>query len=357
MATSLTIETLSDLLEVARKVADFPEFEKILVEEDYPTINQWYQNDRRRKSSGVTIRQVVSLGDNGAAEWVGLFEQRDLVVSDQPDQVTANWRILRSHYAFDRYEDLWNNGEEDLADVVKMRRQDAMLGMADELEDSAWKAPQNANDNKSLWGVPYWINLGPAGTYEDGFNENQVIRYTDSSTGTNRGGIDSSTESKWRNYTGIWDGKVGKPTMQKLRKAMRKTKFRPPVVMPSTGTGQMPSRRLYCDGDTMDNIEAYLDSRGGSDSNEMVRVNGMPHFKRAPFVYVPKLDDASYSPIYGINHNDFFPFVQSGEYFREEDPRRMESRPTTLVIDMFTATQLFCKRLNTNFVLHTEIPE
>lgn len=77
------------------------------------------------------------------------------------------------------------------------------------LNDGIGGVPENANDSKGLFGVPYWIPKADIGQTSAGW-VGQTIKFRDNSTSTVCGGIDASTNEQWRSrfqpYTDINTG-------------------------------------------------------------------------------------------------------------------------------------------------------
>jgi hypothetical protein len=244
---------------------------------------------------------------------------------------------------------------------VKSRRIDATLDLAKLLERRAWSAPSNASDDLNPRGLPYWISVAntgvAAGIANAGFI-GQTIRYTDGSTATTKAGIDASlaANSMWRNYAGVYTAVGDADFVKQMRKAFHATEFKSPITVEDLTKGGGENYRIYMG---LDQLVAYEDattqfSLGSNFGNDLAKFHGNTVFRRVPIIHTPSLNGASFSPVYGVNHSNFYPVVLDGDWMRESEPMKDVEQHNVQCIFVDGSYQFFSKNVReSGFVLST----
>jgi hypothetical protein len=271
----------------------------------------------------------------------------------------------QTHYSISRSEALRNRGSEKYIDLLKSRRTDSAADMADLLEESGWGLQSSSSDALNPRGALYWLSMHADGTITDGYN-GYTVRYADGSSSTTKGGIDGSTYSRWANWVAGYSS-VNQEFITKMRKAFYASSFKSPITVEDMQSGDMNNFRIYCG---LDQITAYEDLvTQAQDLNvpDLLAFHGATAFKRIPLIYIHQLDDftvidggdndASPDPFIGINHNHFYPYVQSGEWLREDGPIRDREQHNVFTTFVDSSYNYFCNNVRAaGFVVHKTIP-
>lgn len=359
----------SDLLDLQRTTLEnLPklDFETALTYQNYIAVNEWFKQEKIQVDSGTSIKRNILLDNSGNASYVRLYGRTAINVTDVQKQITAPWVQVRTHYSIDRREVLRNRSPARYIELLKSRRLDAMLSLADTIERTAWGTPNNTADDLLPRGLSYWLNkvIPNGGTSYDstidiaGDFSGRRINYGDGTFSVvDKGGLSPTAEKKWRNYADVYATVSTSDLVRKLRAAFYATSFISPMIAKDLKEGPASKYKLY----TGRSVAVALDELSqtqnvGSDllAGDLAKFHGVSVFKRVPIVYAPVLDADTTNPIYGVNHNQFFPIVMEGDWLRESEPMsdvETHDVSTTFVDSSF---QIFCKNVRDGgFVIHT----
>ncbi len=321
----------SDLIDLQRTtLANLPnmKFEVALSQQDFPAVNKWFKEDKIQEESGTSIERNIMLDNSGNARHVRLYQKSSINVADVQKKITAPWVQIEGQYSIERRESLRNRKPAMYIKLLESRRLDAMLAMADLLEQRAWKTPETTSDDLNPRGITYWLSklLPAAGANFDNtidVNEDfsgRRVRYGDGTDViTDKGGLSPTTFKKWRNWAGTKTGIDGK-FIKTLSKAFYATKFVAPMLAKDLDKGPASNYRIYL---TLNDMVEYSDLARKANDNlgaDLDKFHGVQSFNRVPMLWSPQLDSDTDSPVYGVNHSKFYPITQSGDWMREGEP-------------------------------------
>jgi hypothetical protein len=109
----------------------------------------------------------------------------------------------------------------------------------------------------------------------------------------------------------------------------------------------------------LDNLTAYEEltaakNVGQDYGPDLAKFHGNTTFKRVEIVHTPSLNGASFSPVYGVNHDMFYPVVMDSDWMRESDPQTDVEQHNVMTTFIDGSYQFFCKNVReAGFVLHT----
>lgn len=362
MPSGISNSDLQDLLRTTLQNLPNLEFEVALENQTYEVCNRWFAKDRVSVDSGTSILRNILLDTSGNAKHVRLYQKTALNVADVQHQVTAPWVQVQSHYSIERREALRNRKPARYIELVKSRRIDGMLALADLLELRAWKTPETSSDDLNPRGLPYWLSkvIDSADTSDydatidvpGTFCGRRIIWGDNTTSLTSLGGINPTTEAKWRSFADTYTAVDGE-LIKKMRKAFHATKFQSPVIVNDLVEGPRSQYRIYMGLDEITDYEDLATKQNDNLGADLNPFHGNTAFKRVPVIYNNQLDDDDSDPIYAVNHAKFFPIVQDGDWMRESDPMAdvEQHNVTTVFID--GSYQFFCtNRREAGFVIH-----
>ena len=366
---------LVDLIETT--LPDLPEqyFEVTWTNQDYEAC-RIYQRDRMEIDGGTSIKRKVMFNPTGNARYRRLFDTDDPAVSDVMHEIDVPWTQIGTHYSWDKLEILRNrNSAKGFIRLLETRRIDGLWSLADLIEERFWKTPNTATDDLYPYGVPYYLNMLDADSTTAGFN-GQTIRYQNGSVGTTCAGIDASSETKWKNYAGVYT-KVDNALLKTFRKAFLKTRFKAPQFINDPSNTRNASKRIYCDADTAVALQDLADARDdfhrGDDlmgnipartlGNLRMGDDSVCRINRVPVIYINQLDDVTdpvtsdaTAPLYCVDFEKFIPIVQDGFWMEEGEPMTDRQQHTTFTIFLDGAHNNLClNRRTAGFVIHKPI--
>lgn len=344
--TGLLATTLANL------PMDASDFETALDLQNYPVCDVWFRTEKMQLDGGTQFERRIQLDNTGNAKHVRLYEKRAISVADNLKTLSAPWCQADTYWATDRREVLRNTGSrEQIIDLVKVRRIDAMVALANLLELDGFQAPQNAADDITPLGLPYWINHVTKGSTSGGSFGGTTAYFQDGSSSTTVGGIDKALNAKWANWAATYS-RFDNGLIKIMRKTYRRMKFRPPTLVGDLSAKRTALRnnsfRIYMNQDSVDAYEDLLNRSNQDLRYDMAYYDGSPLFQNTPIIPTPALDSDQNSlvgatnPIYFINHNKFFPVVQRGEYLRENEPMNDVEQHNVFVVWVDNSYQFVC---------------
>lgn len=353
--TRTTLENLPNL-----------EFEVALNYQNYPVCNQWFQKDKMQIESGTSIKRNIILDTSGNARHVRLYQKTPINVTDVQHQLEAPWLQVQTHYSIERREALRNRAPARFVDLLESRRVDATLDLADLLEVKAFGVPTDTSDDLNPYGIQYWMSYLGDGVSSAGGFDAYTVRFGDgSTTSTTKGGINGSSESKWRNYAATYSA-VNGTFVKRMRRAFHACMFQSPVTVKDLKTGPSSKYRIYMGLDTLTEYEDLVTSANDNLGRDLDPFHGNTTFRRVPIIYTPVLDDITVTggsatsntpnPVYGINHDKFYPIVQEGDWMRESEPMKDVEQHNVITTFVDCSYNFFCKNVReAGFVMHKSI--
>lgn len=339
MAT-LTDSDILDLVAGTQNDLGEPNFGQIAQNlQEYEVMPKWLKSDKVVVDSGIGIQRALmnKLPVNAAAH-VGLGEVDDVDVTDLMTKINVPWRHAKTYWAFERRETLMNRGKRLVFNVIKPRRLGAMVALAEELETKAFASPSGTNE-VDPYGIPWWITMAAT----TGFNGLAPTGHT------TKGGINPTTETKWRNYTGTYSV-VGKTDLIKtMRTGYKKCKWRSPVQQSDVRTFG-DKYRIYTDEETSSDFDDVGESQNENLGRDVASMDGQTVFKRHPIVWIPQLDSTpvATNPVYMINHDTFYPVVLKGDFLRESEPSIKGDQHNVIVVYVDLTYNYICLDLRRN---------
>jgi hypothetical protein len=210
-----------------------------------------------------------------------------------------------------------------------------------------------------------------------------------SATEYNSGGLTSSAtvNARWANYYADHGNTIDDTLLDKLARAFRKCHFQAPLEpgkiftddtfanfrlysndnnigeiekMARKADDRFANFRLYSNDNNIGEIEKMArkaDDRLGADLGKYM---GRTMYKGIPWVYVDILDTADTdtygtNPIFGVNHDQFYPVVLRGEYFRINKPMSKVGQHNVLTVYVDLSYAYLCENRRQAGFLLTEI--
>lgn len=304
-------------------------------------------------SGGYGIQWNVQRQTSGNARMTGLYRSNDINVGDTMTTANAPWRHVTSGYVFDKNEFLMNSSSETrIVDLVKTRRADALVSLAELMEVQFWGKPGSADD-ENMWGVGVYIvydNSATAGTF---------ALNTGLPTGfTTVAGINPATVTRWANGSGKYStiDTTGADTnlITLWRKAIRKSGFKslPAAGVPQYAAGS-PRYEFFVNEATINKLEYVLMQQNDNLGKDGAPMDNQATFHRMPVIYAPYLDLCNQNPVFGLDWNSFQPVFLEGNYMAETTIGIGQNalQPLVSSTSIDTTVNIRCTDRRKNFVL------
>lgn len=345
MAT-LDANSILDLVKGTLKKLGRFKFEQIAQDlQDYEMMGRWLKEDKMQESGGIGIQRNLMTSYSGDASHVGLFEVDNVNVSDVMAQMTVPWRHATTSYAYERREILMNSGDPKsmVFNIIKPRRAEKMISLAEELEDKAWAAPSTTSVTDP-YGVPYYVVANDT----TGFNGGNPGSHTSCA------GINSTTTPGWKNYTAKYTSVTKTDLIKKMRAAHWNTRFMSPVDINDYRKGKGQRFRIYTTYDVLASMEDIGEAQNENLGRDIASMDGTITFRKHPIMAVPWLqNNVSNAPVYMIDHNTWYPVVLSGDYMHETPPKYKDSQHNVIVVHVDLSYNFVCVDRRRNAVLTT----
>lgn len=310
--------------------------------------------------SGTSIRRKVMVTTTGHAKQVGMHETDTINIGDVWQDFDVPWRHTHTYYAWERREFLMNRGKRRILDLVKGRKGDSTISLAELFEREFWEKPNDSSDKLKIFGAPYWVvpnnTEGHNGSLADGFPSGP-------------GGLNSDTYTGTKNYSGQYSDVTKSDLIKKMRGAQRKTNFKSPIDFNSFRIGEGQRYRIYINDATVADMEdvgeaqnenlgrdlgsIHIQPAGTRGARDFFEFDGALVFRRAPVVWVPALDSDSTNPVYMLDLGHFHPVFLEGDFMHETAPKAFGTQHNTIVVHQDTTWQVICtsRRGQTVFTL------
>ncbi|HYF51663.1 MAG TPA: hypothetical protein VEJ63_19770, partial [Planctomycetota bacterium] len=297
MAT-LTVEDVADLVATTLADLDKGKWTDLTGDiQEYHAMPNLLKEGKVKYKSGDSISVNIMTGTNGQARWTGLLEEDNYAINDVMSSGTAPWRHGTWNYSFDRREKEINGGDaEQIVDLIKTRRAASFIDGAKLLEDMLWSKPATSADVTTPYGLRTYI----VSNASEGFNGGNPSGFTSGVI------FNSSTQSRWKNWTAQYTNITPSDLVRKLRKAARNTMFKSPIEMKEIRNGSL-KRALYTNQDVIEGLEEIVTAQNDNLGSDIAKYDGQTIFRKNPVHWVPQLDSDTQDPILGVDWETLVP--------------------------------------------------
>jgi hypothetical protein len=264
--------------------------------QEFHALPNLMKKNRVSIQSGHAVEWTLKTAHNESARSTGLYSEDRYNVPNTLTTASVEWRYAEGSYQFDHREIDMNKGKRQIVDLLKSRRHDAMVSIAEFFEEKFWQVPASTN-TLDPYGVPYYIvksaTDAATDTTRNGFNGSTPSGYTTVA------GVNPTTYTRWRNYADAYTALTKDDAVSKIWRATSMTGFKPPVQSPSFNTGdRYQIYTTYKAHKALKNLAENQNDNLGSDLDSM---HGDVRIRRIPINWVPQLDADTTDPFYGIN--------------------------------------------------------
>ena len=352
---ALQADQIQDLITVTLKDLGRLKFVELASTlQEYHALGKLIDQYKVQYQSGTAIQWNIMLNQSGAAKNVGLFESDNVNISDVMTTASIPWRHCTTNYAFERREVQFNATPARIVELVKIRRTDAMISLAELMEKNFWQAPSTTSDTTHPYGLAYQIARGQDG--EEGFLVSVHIAKTARSSQIP---LRSRLPTCPLTHNGV-------TTLRTTMKSPRLTSFASGVRLLCLPTSSQCHKLLLADYNTGNNyayytnynvigrLEEALEAQNDNLGNDIASKDGQLVFRQVPVMWVPHLEDDTTNgtdPIYGVNWGTIKPVFLSGEYMREEGPTQVPGQHTTMQVFVDSTLNFKCTDRRRNFLL------
>ena len=129
-----------------------------------------------------------------------------------------------------------------------------------------------------------------------------------------------------------------------------------PMTVEDLKKGPLSNFRIYMGRKT---LSAYSRLKAKNNDNigpDLGRFGGTLAFNRVPVEHAPELNEDVDAPIYGVNHDHFFPYVMEGDWMRESEPQFDVQQPEVITVNLIGQYQFFADNVREAGFVGSKIP-
>jgi hypothetical protein len=293
----------------------YPDYESSMLIDDNKVV-EW---------GGDYIKFDVQTRNTGLARNTGLYATDQTGAQDVLQQGQVPWTKQTANYSYDIDEPGFQGDDrETIVRILKLKEHSCMNDIAELDEENLWTAPTGTSDNRPM-GIPFWIQKDATTTPGGAFNGGNPSGFTSGAAN-----INSSTYSRWKNWTFGYTNVTADDLISKIKKSLWSTNFKAPHPHPELGWGKVDFC-IYTTYRVQEPMERLAESRNDNLGKDLakylnaVTVGGVP----VKAVHYLEANDTS-DPVYGVNFGKFRPFVKKGM------PRRGEPEKSATQHTVFT---------------------
>ena len=308
---------------------------------DYVAVREMWKGKSKKFAGGEAWEFEAQMDHNHSARAVGLYETDGSSENDTMKEGKVEVRHINAHYIYDQRLPAFQRGGTQIVDLVRTKYVGMMVSLYEKLEEFLWSKPTDSTDNKTPYGIAYWIVKNAT----EGFNGGNPSGFSDG-----RAGISTDDYARWANWTANYSSVTKEDLVRKMRRAHRKTQFRSPVSHANPDMGGM-SNGIYVNDDVIGLLEEELETQNMNLGNDLASKDGRTMFKSTPITYAPKLDDDSTDPVYMIDWKKMGVGVLEGWENQLSAPYMVPGKHNVRRVDLDASLNMICTDLRRQAVI------
>ncbi len=304
---------------------------------DHVAVRELWKGKQKKFDGGNDWQFQAQVDHNHSAMAVGLYQTDGSALMDTLIEGYMQPRHMNAHYIYDKREKSFQQGGKAIVDLVKSRYVAMMVSFYEKLEEFLWGSPAAADD-KTPHGISFWIQKCAAG--EEGFKGVDPGGYE----AIGRAHILTSVQARWANWAADYAAITKEDLVRKMRRGVRKTKFRSPVSHAQPDLGAM-GNGIYTNDAVIGLCEEILESQNMNLGNDLDSKGGRTMFKGTPLTYVPTLDDDETDPLYMLDWKWLAIGVMSGWENNLTAPYQVPNKHLVRRVDLDATLEMVCTNL------------
>lgn len=273
--------------------------------QDHTAMRNLLRKNRVIFESGRAVQWNVMVTYGGAAANVGLYASDNVNTPDVMTTASVDWRFTNTNYAVDARIIAMNRQPRMIVNMLQEQRFQALIGLAELMESNFWGPPVQSTDGLTPWGINTWVVKNAT----EGFNGGAPAGYTSI-------GLNPTTYPRWQNWTYQYTIVSKDDLVRHWRTAATKTRFKPVVDgTPTYDTGDVYG--FYTNYNVIQPLEELLEAQNDNLGSDVASQDGKVVFRRAPVMWVPKLDADTTNPVYGLDWGVLKTAILRGWWLKE----------------------------------------
>lgn len=311
--------------------------------QDHVAVRQLWKGQSKQFAGGDGWNFQLQTDHNYSARTVGMYETDGSSFTDTMVTGSVVPRHVNAHYEYDQREPAFQKGGTKIVDFIQTKYTGMMVSLYELLEEILWGKPTNSSDNKTPFGMEYWVVKNAS----EGFNGGNPSGFSGG-----RAGISTGDVPRWANYTARYVAISRQDLVRKMRKAGRLTKFRS-VVDHANPTLGAAKKGVYTNDSVIGILEEILEENNMSLGNDLNSKDGKTLFKGTEVTFVPFLDNDAQNPVYMLNWKWLAVGVLAGWQNQLTKPYMVPGKHLVRRVDVDLTMQMICSNLRSQTVIAT----
>ena len=296
----------------------------------YPMTNRLLRKNVVREQGGLDYRWLVDVSSPGKATSFSAWHTKNRTQTDSMKKASMQLRGSTTDFSFDALEEDFNAGQFEIVNIVRNRRQNAMIDMTKKIERDAW-SNADVDDDETPQGMMYWL---PYASGDGGFVGTVPSGYTLVA------GLNPSTYTAWKSWGGAYVAVTQGDLILKMRNAWVDTDFMSPINPMLIMDGVSHDWAIYVNKPTLFEFEDQARDQNDNLGPDVSSMNGRAMFSRTPLEEVPTLNTtlqsfSTRSPVIGINWGAMENRVRKDWWMKVEKVAQDADQPFTVSYDLY----------------------
>lgn len=310
--------------------------------QDHVAVREMWKGRKKTFSGGENWRFDVQMDHNHSARTVGLFETDGSALTDAMVKGEVPVRHVNAHYLYDLHEpDFQKNGTK-VVDLIETRYSGMLVSLFELLETLMWGKPVDSTDDKSPFGIAYWVTRSNT----EGFNGGNPSGFSGG-----KAGISQSAYSRWANWTAQYAAVTKTDLLRKMRTAHRRCMFRSPLSHAEPSLGSM-ANGIYTNDTVIGLLEEVVEDQNMNLGNDLDSKGGRVTFKGTPLTYVPFLNSDTADPVYMLDWKWLSVGVMDGWENNLSKPYMVPNKHLVRRVDLDASMNMICTDLRRQSVIN-----
>jgi hypothetical protein len=263
-------------------------------------------------SGGRGIGQLMMIDHGGRARHVDALDEDVVRIIDHLTKARIDWTRITDTVAYTQDQLDENQGKELITNLIAPSKRAMNMRVIETLEEDFFAAP-NADDDKTPWGLPYWI-VKCSGATEGGYSNG-----TGYPTGfTTMAGLSLAKVPQFRNYNDNYVAKTKEDMILRMKRAIRRTNWFTPKPEAGFKGDTSPRQILLSNERVCEAFESLAEGQNENLGNDLAKFSsgkipgisirqstGEVLVKNNPLIHAPLLDADTTDPIYGLDMEYF----------------------------------------------------
>lgn len=260
--------------------------------QDHVAVREIWKGRQHKFEGGDDWEFDIQEDHNHSARFVGAYETDGSSIGDTMAKGKVAPRHVNAHYVYDLREKAFQRGGKATTDLIFSKYVGMMVSFYELLEATLWGKPEDSTDEKTPFGIAYWLTRGGA---TEGFS---AVDPTGFAGG--RANLPVAAHPRYTNWSAQYLRITKEDLVRKMRRSHRKTFFRSPVSHAQPTMGAMKNG-VYTNDNVIGFLEEILEANNMSLGSDVAYKDGRVTFKSTPITYAPYLDLDATDPVYMLD--------------------------------------------------------